>query len=64
MGQLILSFVLLGLYLVPTIVAICKHHRHWGGILCLNLVAGWSGIGWVAAFIWAFYGAKLARQRA
>ena len=47
----IISFVL---YWIPTAVAITRKHPQWVAILILNLFAGWTIIGWVAAIVWAF----------
>ena len=39
------------LYFIPAFVA--KGKRNAGAIFLLNLLAGWTVIGWVAALIWA-----------
>lgn len=41
-------------YLLPTVIAACTKHPATIGIGLLNLLFGWSGIVWVATFIWAF----------
>jgi len=41
------------LYLLPTMLAVYKNKRSTGGILVLNLLLGWTGLGWVIALIWA-----------
>jgi len=41
-------------YFVPTIVAMSKRKANTGAIFVLNLLAGWSGIGWLVALVWAF----------
>jgi hypothetical protein len=44
--------LLIALYFLPTIVA--AHHGHrLGGVLLLNLLFGWTGIGWAALLLWA-----------
>lgn len=40
-------------YFVPAIIGFARHHRHAWGILAVNLVTGWTMIGWVAALVWA-----------
>jgi hypothetical protein len=40
-------------YFVPTIVASRSQHPYRSGILALNLLLGWSLLGWVAALVWA-----------
>lgn len=41
------------LYWLPTIVAVARHTNSALGIAVLNLVFGWTGIGWILAMIWA-----------
>ena len=43
--------IFLPLYFVPAILGWKKKNRT--GILLLNLLAGWTLIGWIAAIIWA-----------
>ena len=45
--------VLVGVYLFPTIIAGIRGKRNTFAIGMLNLITGWTFIGWVAAFIWA-----------
>jgi hypothetical protein len=51
-----LFFILpgLALYFLPTIIAAARHKRNMLGITLLNVLAGWSLIGWVIALVWAF----------
>ena len=46
----------LALYFVPAIVAYKRHHRQTLAITVLNVAAGWTGLGWVAALVWACTG--------
>ena len=43
----------LGLYVLPALVAHQKRKRNFTAILVLNIVAGWTFIGWVVALVWA-----------
>lgn len=43
----------LALYFVPTIVVIVKKHPQRNAIIALNILLGWSFIGWVGALVWA-----------
>lgn len=38
---------------LPTIVAFYRKHPSRGGILALNLLLGWTFVGWVVALAWA-----------
>lgn len=40
-------------YFLPTITAVVGRRRQAGAIFVLNLITGWTGIGWVAALVWA-----------
>src|SRR5438477_7015589 len=50
-GLLAVSVFLLPLYVLPTILAWKKTHRM--PILLLNLLLGWTLLGWVGALVWA-----------
>jgi hypothetical protein len=41
------------LYFLPAIIAFMRGHQSRVAILLLNLFLGWSGLGWVIAFIWS-----------
>jgi len=45
-----LGFVL---YFLPAILAFVRSKRDAGAILVLNLLLGWTAIGWVIALVWA-----------
>jgi hypothetical protein len=52
------AFVIVGLgvaiYFIPTIIASGRSHPNAVAICVLNLVGGWTAIGWVAALVWSF----------
>jgi len=41
------------LYFLPAIIAFARSKRDSASILILNLLLGWTAIGWVIALIWA-----------
>jgi hypothetical protein len=45
--------LLLGLYFLPAFIAGNVKHRQGGAIFALNLLLGWTLIGWVVALVWA-----------
>ncbi len=53
---MITLFLLFALYFLPTIVASHRGHSV-GGILLLNTVFGWTGIGWAALLLYALLSA-------
>ncbi len=40
-------------YFGPTFVAAGRYHRNVAAICALNLLLGWTFIGWVAALVWS-----------
>jgi len=58
---LLVIFVLglvLGFNFIPTFVAFARGHPQRAGIFILNLLLGWTGIGWLAALIWSLSGGR------
>jgi hypothetical protein len=54
------GFIVLGvgiaalmLYLLPLIIAGCRRHRNVGAVAVLNVLLGWTFLGWVIALVWA-----------
>jgi len=60
LGLLILMLfmiaALVAVYVLPAIVAFKRRHRNRTTILVINLLLGWTSIGWVVAMVWAFVG--------
>jgi hypothetical protein len=50
--ELVFSILLL-LYFIPTSVACGLAHHKAASIIILNLLLGWTLIGWVVALVWA-----------
>lgn len=50
------SLLLFVLYFLPTIVAALRGHLSVVSIFILNVVFGWTFIGWIIALIWSFTG--------
>ena len=61
----LILIILFGLpiYFVPTIVAAIRGTRNLVAILVLNLLAGWTFLGWVAALVWALVADKKTEQQ-
>ena len=49
-----LTILLILIYLIPTFLALTRDHPQWKAIIILNLLAGWTFLGWVAALVWVF----------
>jgi hypothetical protein len=42
-------------YFVPSLIVYLRGHCSMVAIFALNLLLGWTGVGWVGALIWAMY---------
>lgn len=42
-------------YLLPSTIAFAKRHRNREAVLALNVLAGWTIVGWLIALVWATY---------
>lgn len=40
-------------YTAPTVLAAMRRHHNATGIAALNILLGWTALGWIAAFVWA-----------
>ena len=61
-GAIIATFivltVLLAVYFLPTIIAVCQSHRNTASIVVVNFFLGWTMVGWVLAVAWALSNAS------
>ena len=51
---LLFILIAIGIYFLPSIVAVNRNHRNRVPIILVNVFFGWSFIGWVIALIWSF----------
>lgn len=51
-GQIIL-IVLVAIYFLPTVCALLKWRVNTFAIFVLNLLSGWTVLGWVGSLVWA-----------
>ena len=53
--MVVILIVVLGaaLYFLPTIIAVARRKRNMPAILALNLLLGWTFLGWVASLVWS-----------
>ncbi|HYW05045.1 MAG TPA: superinfection immunity protein [Gammaproteobacteria bacterium] len=40
-------------YLSPAIMAYVRHHQNEFAILLMNVLLGWTVLGWITALVWA-----------
>lgn len=48
--------VLLVPYFIPTVVAISRDHPSKGGIIVVNVLLGWTILGWIVSLAWSLSG--------
>lgn len=48
-----LVILVLAGYFIPAIIAAVRGHKNRMAITALNVLLGWTFVGWVAAFVWA-----------
>jgi hypothetical protein len=41
------------IYFIPALVAWVRQHYNAPAIIILNLLLGWTGLGWAVALVWA-----------
>ena len=56
--------ILLIAYFLPSVVAAVRVTKRGGAIFLLNLLLGWTVIGWIIALVWAVFESKGAVQYA
>jgi Superinfection immunity protein len=47
------GLVSLALYLLPTIIVVSRRKKNVLGPILVNVLLGWTVVGWIAALIWA-----------
>lgn len=50
---LLFAGLVIFVYFLPSFVALQRKHTNTTAICVLNILFGWSFIGWVAALVWA-----------
>ena len=53
MNYSVTFLVLIGVYMLPGLIAALRRHRNQNAIFILNLLLGWTLLGWIAALVWA-----------
>lgn len=51
---IIITLIFIPLYFLPSIIAKSRKTPDTPGIFILNLLLGWTVIGWIGALAWAF----------
>ena len=51
--ELLLIVLIFALYFLPTLVAFLRQHKNKLAIFLLNLLLGWTVLGWVVSLVWS-----------
>jgi uncharacterized membrane protein len=54
--SVVILVIAMVVYFLPSIVAYKDKRAAWVGIAILNVLLGWTILGWIAALIWAVTG--------
>lgn len=46
-------------YFAPTLVALKREHHQAGSIVALNLLLGWTVLGWIGALVWSLSAVRI-----
>jgi hypothetical protein len=60
----VLILLLIGAVLLPGFIASLRGHRHRMAIWALTILLGWTGLGWIIAFVWSLMGQRDAIEAA
>jgi len=51
--SVILLALIVALYMLPSLIAFSRDHPHRRVLMLLNILLGWTLIGWIMIFVWA-----------
>ncbi len=51
--EILLVVLIFGFYFLPTLIAFLKQHKNKLAIFLLNLLLGWTVLGWVVSLVWS-----------
>ncbi len=53
MPELLLVVLIFAFYFLPTLIAFLRQHKNKLAIFLLNLLLGWTVLGWVVSLVWS-----------
>ena len=51
--ELLLVVLIFAFYFLPTLIAFLRQHKNSLAIFLLNLLLGWTVLGWVVSLVWS-----------
>jgi hypothetical protein len=52
-ATILMLMAIVVIYILPTLIAFGREHPRRQDIAVVNIVLGWTLIGWIGAFLWA-----------
>jgi len=51
--EILLVVLIFTVYFLPTLIAFLRQHKNKLAIFLLNLLLGWTVLGWVVSLVWS-----------
>ena len=51
--ELVIITLMFAAYFLPTLIAFLRQHKNKLAIFLLNLLLGWTALGWVGSLVWS-----------
>lgn len=48
-----LALIIIVMYFAPSVIGMFRKHHNLVALIALNVLLGWTLLGWVAAFVWS-----------
>ena len=52
-ASILMLMAIVLLYMLPTLIAFGREHPHRQDLAVVNILLGWTLIGWIGVFLWA-----------
>ena len=63
LGHVFTAAILLALYMLPSYVALMRRHIRQDSIIAVDMLLGWTFVGWIVALAWSLTGDVKAKRR-
>jgi hypothetical protein len=61
-GEAMTLVLLILLYFVPSVIGFSRKHHNAAAIFLVNLLLGWTVLGWIASLVWSVTAVNYARD--
>jgi hypothetical protein len=56
------AMIIIFVYFIPGTIAVARNHKHTAAVVLVNLLFGWTFLGWAIALIWSVMNQRDSRQ--